>query len=307
MSGSTTRTRNHRSSSSDDTFRLPKAILSNFPILKTIRCKPKKIQRASWSLTDRQERLKWWDQTIIRGSRVLVIGCGGLGSILGLILQQMGVGGLDFMDGDLVEDSNRNRQLFTANDVGHPKAHRVLHNLQTFAVHNTILRGYYQTFEEWRADRRRPKYDVVCCGVDSIPTMVAASRYGLETRTPVIFVNISADGEALRVFTQRTSEPSACFVCYRPSSWDYQIPRDQECIPVPAIADILHVAVGFAARAVVGELLGEPMGTFNCRDITFGGIDLKRTIPRAEGCKLCGTIELSSAEETNFESGALKW
>src|SRR5690606_16188088 len=56
-----------------------------------------------------QERLK--------GARVLLIGAGGLGCPLGLYLAAAGVGVLAIVDGDLVEDSNLQRQvLFTTAD-----------------------------------------------------------------------------------------------------------------------------------------------------------------------------------------------
>ncbi len=199
----------------------------------------------------------------------------------------MGFGQLDLVDPDLVEDSNRNRQLFTSSDVGRPKAHRVLKNLEAYVVSPAQLRGYFMTFEEWTQHRRRPRYNVVCCGVDSLRSMLAVARYGIQTDTTLIFTNVSRDGEACRVFIQRRGKMQPCFACYLPSALERQRDRDQPCLPVPAIADILQVAVGFGARAAVGEILGTPIGDYNCRDLTFTGFDLIRTIRRRPGCPLC--------------------
>ena len=199
----------------------------------------------------------------------------------------MGFWFLTFIDHDLVADSNRNRQLFTADDVGRPKAHRVLHNLKPYATNSATLDGYYTTFEDWVELGDSSRYQVICCGVDSIPTMVAVARHGIEKRIPVIFINVSPDGEACRVFIQRPGPAHACFACYRPDLVDYRVRRDQRCTPVPAIADILQVSVGFGARAAVGEVLHVPIGDYNCRDITFSGIDLKKTVQVRRGCPLC--------------------
>jgi molybdopterin/thiamine biosynthesis adenylyltransferase len=220
-----------------------------------------------------------------------MVGGGGLGSNQGKIHQQSGVRQIDYVDGDLVEDSNRNRQFFTADDVGKPKAHQVLKNLAPFAVFSTLLRGYFLTFEEWAKQSRRPKYDVVVCGVDALPTMVAVAKYGLRTNTPVVFVNVSHDGDACRIFIQRAGKDDPCFGCYLPRALNHERSRDQPCVPTPAIADILQVAVGFAARAAVGEILGVPIGDYNCRDITFSGFDIKRNIEKKDTCSLCGTLE----------------
>ena len=89
----------------------------------------------------------------------------------------------------------------------------------------------------------------------------------------------------MRLFIQRPGE--ACFACYRPQALHAGQER-RACTPVPAIADILHVAVGFAARAAVGELLGLPIGDFNLRDLTLSGFDIKNTVQRNPGCPLCG-------------------
>ena len=201
----------------------------------------------------------------------------------------MGVGSVDFIDPDVAEDSNRNRQLFTAADVGKPKAHQVLINLEPYATYRTVLRGYYMTFEQWASDRRRPRYHVICCGVDSLPTMVAVAKYGLATNTTVVYTNVSEDGECSRIFIQRPGPDQACFGCYRPSVFVPVKDARRPCAPVPAIADILHVAVGLAARATVGEILGVPIGDYNCRDISFSGIDLVKTVNQRPGCPLCST------------------
>ena len=50
---------------------------------------------------------------ILRGKRVLVVGCGGLGGHLIDMLTRIGVGALRVMDGDVFEPSNLNRQLLS--------------------------------------------------------------------------------------------------------------------------------------------------------------------------------------------------
>ncbi len=261
----------------------------SFPTLVELQCRPTKMIKNGWSMTDRQERFQWWSQPTIKKAGVLLVGAGGLGSNQGKIFVQMGFSKLSFVDGDLVEDSNRNRQMFIGEDVGLPKAHQVLKNLQPYATTTSVLRGYFMHFEDWCQQPGRGKYSVICCGVDSIPSMLAVSAYGLKTKTPVIFTNISSDGEAARIFIQRSSEGQPCFACYRPEALNWRQEK-QSCAPVPAIADILHVAVGLGARATVGEILGVPIGEYNCRDLTFTGFDIKKNIEKRQNCGLCGGL-----------------
>ncbi len=59
----------------------------------------------------------------VRSSRVCLLGLGGLGSWAAYALACLGVGELVLVDGDVVEESNFNRQiLYRERDVGRPKA-----------------------------------------------------------------------------------------------------------------------------------------------------------------------------------------
>lgn len=55
----------------------------------------------------------------IRSAHVLVVGCGGIGSSVAMLLAGAGVKKLTIIDGDTIEASNLNRQLFwTKSDIG---------------------------------------------------------------------------------------------------------------------------------------------------------------------------------------------
>jgi hypothetical protein len=142
------------------------------------------------------------------------------------------------------------------------------------------------TFEEWLTFPSRSRYDVICCGVDSLSTMAAVARFGLSKNIPVIFTNVSADCEAARIFIQRPGPSEACFGCYKPDLLGLDATR-QPCTPVAACGDILRIAIGFGARAAFAELLGQPMASYNCRDITFMGIAFAKHVQKKECCDIC--------------------
>ena len=56
-----------------------------------------------------------------QAARVLILGCGGIGSYTGSLLARMGVGSFLLIDNDNVEDANVGTQDFTALDIGRPK------------------------------------------------------------------------------------------------------------------------------------------------------------------------------------------
>jgi molybdopterin/thiamine biosynthesis adenylyltransferase len=64
-----------------------------------------------------------WDQDYLKDKSILVIGCGGLAHAALPYLLSSGIENVTLFDGDVVEDSNLNRQhLFTPNNIGRNKA-----------------------------------------------------------------------------------------------------------------------------------------------------------------------------------------
>lgn len=71
----------------------------------------------------RQELITWWDQSIIRNSKVLVVGAGALGNEVVKNLALVGVGAIEVCDMDTIDNSNLSRCVFfRESDVGLKKA-----------------------------------------------------------------------------------------------------------------------------------------------------------------------------------------
>jgi adenylyltransferase/sulfurtransferase len=76
--------------------------------------------------SDRYSRLQligWWDQRRLAAARILVVGAGALGNEVLKNLALVGVGAIDLIDLDRIENSNLSRSvLFREQDAGQPKA-----------------------------------------------------------------------------------------------------------------------------------------------------------------------------------------
>lgn len=71
----------------------------------------------------RQSLITWWDQSVLRDARVLVVGAGALGNEIVKCLTLTGVGHLTVIDMDAIENSNLARcVLFRPGDRGRDKA-----------------------------------------------------------------------------------------------------------------------------------------------------------------------------------------
>jgi len=119
---------------------------------------------------DRYSRLRmipWWDQELLRRSKVMVVGAGALGNEILKNLALLGVGNILIVDFDTVETSNLSRSvLYRPTDEGKSKAHSAANALRelnpdcaVFAVNADISSGIGLGVFRWA--------DVVICGLDS--------------------------------------------------------------------------------------------------------------------------------------------
>src|SRR3954454_5200452 len=129
---------------------------------------PAEIQRYARHLImpevamDGQKRLK--------GSKVLCIGTGGLGSPLSLYLAAAGVGTIGLVDFDVVDVSNLQRQIihFTS-DVGHRKVVSAQEKLQAINP-GLIINRHEHAIDSGNALDLFAGYDVIVDGTDNFPT-----------------------------------------------------------------------------------------------------------------------------------------
>ncbi len=98
----------------------------------------------------RLEIINWWDQSILKNSKVLVVGCGALGNEIIKNLTLLGVGNIYTVDMDNVELSNLTRSvLFRKADLGNPKAETICHRAKE--INDEINISYFKRkhFRTW--------------------------------------------------------------------------------------------------------------------------------------------------------------
>src|SRR6266480_7658005 len=109
-------------------------------------------------------------QRKLKGSRVLLIGAGGLGSPLALYLAAAGVGRIGLVDFDVVDFSNLQRQILHGTpDVGRPKLQSAKDRLQ--AINPEVKLDLYETrLSSANALQLFQPYDIIIDGTDNFPT-----------------------------------------------------------------------------------------------------------------------------------------
>lgn len=103
-------------------------------------------------------------------ARVLIVGVGGLGSPISLYLAGAGVGTIGLMDGDVVDESNLQRQvLYSEPEIGMSKAEQAGKRLK--ALNDNIhFDVYAERLTSENASEIISKYDIVVDGCDNFAT-----------------------------------------------------------------------------------------------------------------------------------------
>ena len=116
------------------------------------------------------------DNAILAAKSVCIIGCGGLGGHVAEMLLRVGVLRLTLIDADVFDETNLNRQLFSAEDnVGRPKVAEAEKRL--LAVDSRAdLRLFKTWLDESNAQELLAGHDAVIDALDNIKTRRIAAR-----------------------------------------------------------------------------------------------------------------------------------
>ncbi len=168
-----------------------------------------KLTAEERDLYDRQFRLEGWSQSIIKDSRILIAGVGGLGCEIAKNLTMLGVGHLDLVDLDIIEHSNLNRQiLFTGAKMGEPKAKVAARSLLRINP-NVEIEGYFSSLERV-APILYQKADLIIGGLDSMNARLNLNAQCVRFKKPLVDGGVAGyHGHLYTVFPYE----NACYEC----------------------------------------------------------------------------------------------
>ncbi|MBO5818945.1 MAG: tRNA threonylcarbamoyladenosine dehydratase, partial [Bacteroidales bacterium] len=121
-------------------------------------------------------------------ARVLVVGVGGVGAFVAEFLARAGIGFLTLVDGDVVSDSNRNRQLLAlCSTEAQVKVEVMARRLQDINPQLQLeTRQMWLTPENVPALLEEFSYDFVVDAIDDVPAKVALLKTCLEKGLRVV-------------------------------------------------------------------------------------------------------------------------
>ena len=128
---------------------------------------------------------------ILRSKHVSVIGCGGLGGFIIEYLARIGIGAMTLVDGDVFEESNLNRQLYSSPDLlGTPKAQAAADRVQR--INSDIRISYHKVFlDESNAVDLISGSDIVIDALDSPEARITLAKACGKCQIPMIHGAVS--------------------------------------------------------------------------------------------------------------------
>lgn len=225
-------------------------------------------------------------QKKIRGTSVLCIGAGGLGSPIAMYLAAAGIGKLGILDFDVVDFSNLQRQIIHGTgDVNRPKTESAKETIASInpnvevVVHNTRISS------ENALELIHP-YDIVVDGTDNFPTRYLTNDACVLLKKPNVYGSIFRFEGQASVFAPHLGGP--CYRCLYPE------PPPPGMVPSCAEGGVLGVLPGIVGTIQATEILKLAIGRgsslvgrlllFNALDMKFRELKLRRD-PK---CPICG-------------------
>ncbi|MDE3030716.1 MAG: molybdopterin-synthase adenylyltransferase MoeB [Acidobacteriota bacterium] len=224
-------------------------------------------------------------QLKLLGSKVLLLGAGGLGSPAALYLAAAGVGTLGIIDMDVVDSSNLQRQiLHNTERVGMRKVDSAKVTLEAMNPDLTV-RTYDTRLGAHNILEIIDGYDVIVDGTDNFPTRYLVNDAALLKNIPVVHGSIFRFEGQVTVFAPYVGP---CYRCMIPE------PPPAELAPSCAEAGVLGVLPGIVGSIQAIETikilldLGEPLIgrllTYDSMDQSFRTFKVRRD----PGCPACG-------------------
>lgn len=224
-------------------------------------------------------------QKKLLGSKVFMVGAGGLGSPIGFYLAAAGVGTIGIADGDVVDHSNLQRQiLHSTKDVGTSKALSAKETLEAINPDVNVI-PYKERLNSDNIMDIIKDYDVIVDGSDNFPT-----RY-LTNDACVLLKKPLSHGSIFRFEGQVTTFVPGEGPCYRCL---FESPPPAEFVPSCQEAGVLGVLAGvigtIQATEVVKLILGEgdvlngKLLLYNSLKMDFRKVNLRRN----PECPVCG-------------------
>jgi len=188
-------------------------------------------------------------QKKIKGSKVLIVGMGGLGCPLFTYLASAGVSNIGIVDHDKVELSNLNRQtLFDLSDIGKLKVIQAKKKIKKI-YKNIKIKIFKTKLSKTNVKKIFKNYEIICDGTDNFDTRYLINDECKKNKKILISAAISKfDGQ---LFKFNFRKKGACLRCFMPVKPD----QENNCGSEGIFAPVAGIFGSLQANEVLKTIL----------------------------------------------------
>jgi adenylyltransferase/sulfurtransferase len=230
-------------------------------------------------------------QAKLRASRVLVVGCGGLGVPVISYLAGAGIGRLGLIDSDHLEPSNLHRQtMYALADVGKPKAQLAAERVRALNP-DVDVRAYTTRLDALNAPDLIAQHDLVIDCTDNFSTKFLLNDYCVQLGKPVVFASVYQYEGQLQI----VQPGSACLRCVWPEATRDGIVGN--CSEAGVLGPVPGIFGGLQAFEAMKLLLDLP-GRLKDELLVFDLLTLTTSRVRTKRASSCPEHAISRATAT---------
>ncbi len=228
-------------------------------------------------------------------SRVVIVGCGALGSVAAEQLVRAGIGSLRLIDRDFVEESNLQRQCLFTEDHARSSLPKAVAAESILGAMNSQVRvdGVVEDLTHRNVETLCGGSDLILDGTDNFETRYLLNDYSLRTgRTWIYGACVGSYGTAFAFRPKVTP----CLQCLFPQA---PAPGSAEtCDTSGILAPVVHVVASYQVAQVLKILVGaEPASTMLKVDVWENRMKLVSLEgARDPDCPCCGVLQLRFLE-----------
>jgi adenylyltransferase/sulfurtransferase len=244
-------------------------------------------------------------QRRIREARVLLVGCGALGSCLAEMVVRAGVRALRVVDRDFVEESNLQRQsLFVEEDAaqGLPKAVAAAAALRRINS-EVAIEGLVADFSGGDAGRLVREADLVLDGTDNFEARFLINDLCVRENVPWVYgACVGSYGLAMAI-RPHVTPCLRCVLSEQPAPG-----TSPTCDTAGVVAPIVHAIAGIQGAEALKLLAGHPEALFPGMvsvDLWQGQFEVLDFAGRAPSCPACTEARFDYAQRAASAADAL--
>jgi molybdopterin-synthase adenylyltransferase len=266
----------------------------------------KKVVKQSVNAVFSKEELDYYSRQIVlaelgynaqvklKNSKAVVVGVGGLGSVVATQLAAMGVGHLRIVDRDFVEITNLHRQhLYGVDDLGYPKVEVAAKRLKKLNPYITI-EPLALSVNQSNAEDIVRGMDVVVDGLDNMAARYAVNRACHKLGISYVFgAAVATSGNLSTIVPGK----SACLECFYGRLDDKKLPKCGGVGVHPSVVNVIaSLEVSEAIRLLTGKeaCLVNKLLYFDLEELEFNEVQLSKV----KACPVCGkgSVDLAKHE-----------